>query len=422
MELAAAGISVQPFRTHSQPLLVVSYVSQTAALDFIRQTDAHPRGLGVLQGPALSGKSTIIHHFLGSQKDDANRVIIDGRGLDGGQFLNRILQQLEFDVELGSANEALNMLRVYAMQQAAAHRAPLIIIENTDALHADALKVVCDLAALQVGRKSAVRLLLCSDYSLSNLVDAPAMQVIRDRLTGTFNLAPMEDEEVTIYLHSKLRAGGCDKPDAVLPESVCTTVFEASGGWPGIVDRLMLLALARARRCPLTSSLFEKPTIPQMTGTAGLQAVYSNHDGDSARLFLTYHGRTVREIPLDAERVMIGRSEHNDISISSRFISRHHSLFIRDGSVTLLMDLNSTNGTFVNSQRVSNYIMVHDDVVTIGHHGLKFVDPSARNRQPLEGASFSDTVIMKSIDDMRRMLARENTMSLDLNEPGKTAE
>lgn len=198
MELAAAGISVQPFRTHSKPLLVVSYQAQTAALDFMRSIDAHPQGLGVLQGPALSGKSTIIHHFLDSHNDDAERVIIDGRGLTGGQFLNRILLQLEFDVELGSANESLNMLRVYAMQQAATHRAPLIIIENTDALHADALKAVCDLATLQVGRKSAVRLLLCSDYSLSNLVEASAMEVIRERLTGTFNLAPMEDEETAI--------------------------------------------------------------------------------------------------------------------------------------------------------------------------------------------------------------------------------
>jgi predicted component of type VI protein secretion system len=175
-----------------------------------------------------------------------------------------------------------------------------------------------------------------------------------------------------------------------------------------------LLALARAEACPLKCKDIEHPTIPSITGTPGLQAVRAVHTGsDRATLYLTFKGRTLKEIPFDKSRIMIGRSEHNDLPIISRFISRHHALFIRDGNTTVLMDLNSTNGTFVNSKRISNHVMSHDDVVTIGHHGLKFVDPGARQQLAPSGASFNDTVIMKSLDDLRRLLAREHTQSIE---------
>ena len=76
------------------------------------------------------------------------------------------------------------------------------------------------------------------------------------------------------------------------------------------------------------------------------------------------------------------------------------------------MDLNSTNGTYVNSRRVSNHVLIHDDVISIGHHRIKFKDPHAKQRGSLDGSEFADTAIMKSLEDMRDLLAQENTATL----------
>jgi pSer/pThr/pTyr-binding forkhead associated (FHA) protein len=82
---------------------------------------------------------------------------------------------------------------------------------------------------------------------------------------------------------------------------------------------------------------------------------------------------------------------------------------VRHGSATFLMDLNSTNGTYVNSRRVSNHVLIHDDIITIGHHRIKFNDPDAKTRGTLDGMEFADTAIMKTLVDMRKLLAEENT-------------
>ena len=79
-----------------------------------------------------------------------------------------------------------------------------------------------------------------------------------------------------------------------------------------------------------------------------------------------------------------------------------------------MMDLNSSNGTFVNSRRVSNHVLIDNDVVTVGNHRIKFCDPHAKSRDAITGTEFTDTAIMKTLDDMRNLLAQENTAMLPI--------
>jgi hypothetical protein len=225
----------------------------------------------------------------------------------------------------------------------------------------------------------------------------------------------MTRTEATDYLHEKLRAAGADFPAFIFPNSVCDTLWQASGGWPGVIDRIALLALAKAKTLPVSTDVVEYPALP--TGT-WFNASTDEPDAiadvppSPPQVVVSNNGSVIQELTMQKPRLLIGRSEHNDIAIGSRFISRHHALLVRHGSSTFLMDLNSTNGTFVNAKRVSNHVLLHDDLITVGHHKIKFHDPFATKRHDLDGAEFADTAIMKTLDDMRNLLAQENTALL----------
>jgi len=45
--------------------------------------------------------------------------------------------------------------------------------------------------------------------------------------------------------------------------------------------------------------------------------------------------------------------------------------------------------------------------VLVGNHRIKFVDPTATERTPLDDAGFSETIVMKNLEDVRQLLARE---------------
>jgi hypothetical protein len=93
-----------------------------------------------------------------------------------------------------------------------------------------------------------------------------------------------------------------------------------------------------------------------------------------ARMMLSLNGHFLAEYNLSKERYTIGRLPDNDIRIDNPAVSGHHSLIINILNDSFLEDLNSTNGTYVNGKLIKKYALAHGDVVTIGHHQLRFVD------------------------------------------------
>ena len=411
MELGAAGLKYQPFPTHGKPLTLISYESERAALDMLNDTYTHPTGLSFLQGPALSGKSTLVRKFINTLHEDCEVAIVDGKGVNASNLLSSVLRQLGYNLETDSANELLGMVRVFALQQAASHEPPLLIIDNAHDMNPSALHSLCELAELRVQASSALRIVLVSDRSLASIIAAPAMEPLSRRLLHDFHMLPMTQAEARQNIRDKLRAAGSDYPDFVFPDAACTELWKASGGWPGIVDRLALLALARAETLPISAADIEHPALP--TGTwNGPELALAEDDAvverDAPLLTVSENGSVISELKMENTRTLIGRSEHNDISIGSRFVSRHHALLVRHGNTTIVMDLNSSNGTFVNSRRVSNHVLLHEDVITLGHHRIRFSDPRARTGADLEGEEFADTAIMRTLVDVRTLLAQEN--------------
>ena len=101
------------------------------------------------------------------------------------------------------------------------------------------------------------------------------------------------------------------------------------------------------------------------------------------RLIIATEGRTVSELSLRIGRAILGRTADNDVQIDSRFISRHHCQIITTSHGSVIEDLNSTNGIYVQGKRVRRHNLNDGDVVVIGKHELMFVDerlPRARGR------------------------------------------
>ena len=93
-----------------------------------------------------------------------------------------------------------------------------------------------------------------------------------------------------------------------------------------------------------------------------------------ARLVLSLDGQILAEYNMNKERYTIGRLPDNDIRIDNPAVSGHHSLIINILNDSFLEDLNSTNGTYVNGKLIKKHALQHGDVVTVGHHQLRFVD------------------------------------------------
>lgn len=110
-----------------------------------------------------------------------------------------------------------------------------------------------------------------------------------------------------------------------------------------------------------------------------------------ARLILSLDGQVMAEYNMNKERYTIGRLPDNDIRIDNPAVSGHHSLIINILNDSFLEDLNSTNGTYVNGKLIKKHALQHGDVVTVGHHQLRFADTQSSDTEPDE---FEKTMVI----------------------------
>ena len=93
---------------------------------------------------------------------------------------------------------------------------------------------------------------------------------------------------------------------------------------------------------------------------------------------------TGREHILTNENTTIGRAVGNDIIITSKRVSREHARIRRDGWKVILEDSGSTNGTFLNDERLMTAVALRDqDRIKIGDVVFTFHDPDITYNESL---------------------------------------
>ncbi len=94
----------------------------------------------------------------------------------------------------------------------------------------------------------------------------------------------------------------------------------------------------------------------------------------AAKMILKFRDAVIGEYMLEGDEITIGRKPGNTIQIDNLAVSGRHARVVRVGSKLVLEDLNSTNGTYVNGERITKHVLKHGDRITVGKHTLIFVE------------------------------------------------
>lgn len=93
------------------------------------------------------------------------------------------------------------------------------------------------------------------------------------------------------------------------------------------------------------------------------------------------------EYPLPNDReIVIGRNSDLDIALVEEMVSRRHARITANGPHLLIQDMNSTNGTFVNGERITSAIIKPGDRILIGTNILKLI-PANEGKLRLPGSA-----------------------------------
>ena len=398
-------IGEQAFGTDSDSDIIIGYKSHQDAVNYLQTELMGLQGAGLLQGPKGSGKSTVLKGLVEQLPFGTAVALVDGARLKSRELLSQALSQYGFGANFESNAELQRMMKVFAVQQARTVESPLLIIDNVDQMYPSALATMNTLATLEVNRRFALRIVVSARNGLDTLIESGGLANVERRCIGSYLIHPLSQKEALVYLQARLTAAGINDASTVFPMDVCDRLYQQSGGWPGQLNRYAAAAIARADEFPLTVE--DTRSGGEANQTTRRPSLTNGSPGRARpNLVLSRNGKKLGEVTIRERKVLLGRSDFADVVIEDPFVSKLHATILAYNDALVLLDLNSVNGTTVNSVRISSTILKSNDIISLGSYRIKVEDAPPISTEMARLLKSPDTIKMKSLDEMRRVRAR----------------
>jgi general secretion pathway protein A len=393
-----------PFRLSPDPQFLYLSKQHARAKAYMESTIWFTDGFVVITGEIGSGKTTLIESFLKEVPADVVVAQINQTQVTALDFLQAVLVQFGFSPFKMRKAELISTLNNFLIEQYAAGRKVLLIIDEAQNLSMRVLEEVRLLSGVETTKEKVLRIILAGQPELNAKLDAPELEQLMQRVRLRFHLNTLTGAETRGYIEHRLEvAGGADRE--IFAADTFAEIFRYTGGVPRLINTLCDTAMMAAslerrdsiRRADIVNAVQElrwpEYSARARSGEPPPPATVAAPEAPDvpqpvARLLVATDGRTVQEVPLHIGRLIVGRTPDNDVQIDSRFVSRHHCQIITSTHSCVVEDLNSTNGTFVKSNRVRRHYLNDGDVVTIGKHELIYVDERAARAR----GTLTDTV------------------------------
>jgi len=130
------------------------------------------------------------------------------------------------------------------------------------------------------------------------------------------------------------------------------------------------------------------------------------------KLVLKFENSVLKEVPVGANEVSIGRSPENGIMIDNPAVSHFHARVFNEDGRLMLEDFGSLNGTFVNGQRVKMVTLKAGDSVGIGKHTIVISESrdldgfAVGNGKPAQAAPKLNETVMLDTKERREFLQK----------------
>jgi general secretion pathway protein A len=366
----------------------------------------------LVSGESGVGKTRVVRRWLQERDSDFSVSWVRAGDSSREAFFNGLLADLGLQGVEGSISELRNILQVFLKHQAGQGRHTVVVADGLDQMPADNLGEFEWLADLRWRGSPAVNLILIARDELlaRSLIpgnpQGAAGRHIHQHLDG-FSM-----EETWNYVLWCLHSAGCQSIHELVSEELLPDIHGFSRGVPANVNRLCALALDavatnRSRRKPRVTAhtiraiaaqlgfTFDSNVLTPVEAPLSADSVQQSDPHeinlDPARVLVASGGKIVAEIDLRRPRMVLGRDKACDISLDSRYVSRFQNLFMETDSGWWCLDLNSTNGSYINGRRIKEHRLQDGDVIAVGRHQLSFVGPGQRKLTDVDATLIQPT-------------------------------
>ncbi|UCE89145.1 MAG: SPOR domain-containing protein [Pseudomonadota bacterium] len=233
------GLKEAPFAATLDERFLCPHAQHIRRMDTLQQLAEQRDLLLLVTGEQGVGKTSLLQRFVASAREARHVCQVDA---DPMMNAERLLQQIAAGFGLAAMpGEAGKLLQgaLYQHLLALHHEGAklLLVVDDAHTLPGDALETLYLLADTEAGDGKLLRLILFCDPHIDTVLQAPALLVLRDRITHTLNIAPLTEEQTAEYLRHRMTVAGLSGPQP-FSDKVIRRIFRGSHGVPARINEL----------------------------------------------------------------------------------------------------------------------------------------------------------------------------------------
>ncbi|HET7617680.1 MAG TPA: XrtA/PEP-CTERM system-associated ATPase [Vicinamibacterales bacterium] len=241
----------RPFALSPDPDYLYPSRVHREALDYLRYGLESQAGFVVITGEIGSGKTTLLQALLRSLDSQTTVGRIVNTLLDPRELIETIM--VDFGLEPAGRTKPLMLrdLAQYLVDQRMAGRLVLLVIDEAQNLSPAALEELRMLSNLETEKSKLLQIVLIGQPNLREQLAAPELEQLRQRVTVSYHLQPLDQEETANYINHRLRRAALGAP-LEFPREATDLVHVRSRGVPRVInvicDAALVFGYAEERR------------------------------------------------------------------------------------------------------------------------------------------------------------------------------
>src|SRR5690242_8045867 len=232
----------RPFALSPDPEYLYPSRVHQEALGYLRYGLESQAGFVVVTGEIGSGKTTLLQTLLRNLDSQTTVARIVNTILEPRELLETIL--IDFGLEPAGRSKPLLLrdLAQYLVDQRLAGRLVLLVIDEAQNLSLAALEELRMLSNLETEKSKLQQIVLVGQPNLREKMSEPELEQLRQRITVSYHLAPLDIDDTANYINHRLRRAALGAP-LEFPREATDLIHARSRGVPRIINVICDAAL-----------------------------------------------------------------------------------------------------------------------------------------------------------------------------------
>jgi len=240
------GLSCKPFQINPDPNFYYASKQHRRAKAYLEYGVQRNEGFIVITGEIGAGKTTVVRGLLDSI--DASKVVTANlvtTQLDAEDTLRMVASGFGVRAKELPKSDLLMALEAFLVNQTTQGKRCLLIVDEAQNLTPRAVEELRMLSNFQLGQQSLLQTFLVGQPEFRSILQSPDMQQLRQRVTATCHIGPLDPAETQGYIEHRLKCAGASPDRPHFDAAAFEAIHAASAGIPRrinlITDRLLLL-------------------------------------------------------------------------------------------------------------------------------------------------------------------------------------